>query len=254
MYSDIYSQFVLHLYEGIIAKGKDEVYALAPLIKPLKGTIDQVKAQIFEGANWDYNKEEMEKERELEKAEEKAKEPPKQKIITPHQTDELSEYLNERYGRLCNGELYKIEGYPPTNPMGVLEVDTGIMLIALTECLEERATAINGLKKIMHQFTKKIGDEKKDFKDKTEEDVNIEAQEEVLRIKEENEEGGWLTQLCVIATHYFYNIDSGKLSEKENLALAELSAQNLNDAWEVYANTKNVFGWDLSTKAMFEEK
>jgi hypothetical protein len=126
-----------------------------------KNLIDDVKGKILSGANWVYDPEQVKKEREEEEAKCKAEEPPKQRYISSHQVDELSEYLKERYGRLCKGELYKIKGYSPLHPMRVLTVDTGIMLIALSECLESRDTAITGLKKIMYRFLHKIDPKKR---------------------------------------------------------------------------------------------
>ena len=62
MYNDLYSQHVLHLYEEIVAKGKNETYALGPLVRVSKSMIDEVRPKILEGANWDYDKEKIEVE------------------------------------------------------------------------------------------------------------------------------------------------------------------------------------------------
>jgi len=47
MYSDVYSQHVLHCYESIIAKAKGDFYALEPLIMGSISMIDDVKPKIF---------------------------------------------------------------------------------------------------------------------------------------------------------------------------------------------------------------
>jgi len=137
--------------------------------------------------------------------------------------------------------------------MGVLSLDSGIMLIALSECLEGRDTAIKGLKKIMYKFVNKIGPKSNELQGKTYEDVNIEEQKEILKILEDNSDAGWLTQVAVLATHYLYSIDSENLSKEEHRVLSELSLENINDSWEVYTNTKNVFGWDYGTDRLFSD-
>ena len=103
----------------------------------------------------------------------------------------------ERYERIRNGELYNIEDYSPVNAYGALEVDSGIMLIALSECVADIETAKDGLRKVMWDFVKTIGDEK-DLGDKSLDDVNIDVAKEIFNIKQENEDDGWMSDVVLI--------------------------------------------------------
>ena len=88
----------------------------------------------------------------------------------------------ERYERIRNGELYKVEDYSPANAYGALEVDSGIMLIALSECVADYDTAKQGLRKVMWNLVKLIGNEQS-LAEKSLVDVNIKVAEEIYKIK-----------------------------------------------------------------------
>jgi hypothetical protein len=59
-YCNIYGQFIEHLYKEMIAQARDEVYALGPLVPVTKALVNETKEKIFQGFNWDYDKEGME--------------------------------------------------------------------------------------------------------------------------------------------------------------------------------------------------
>ena len=257
MYCDAYSQFLEHMYQQMIAKAKDDVYVMEAFLPALRQILDQAKEKIFfAGENWDYDKEAMEREREQEEQEEaeaeaerKAKEPPKQRVVKNSQIEDLAEYLYERYERLKNGELYKVQGYSPTNAVGVIQIDTGIMLIALTECLEDKETAIKAIKTVTFKMFEKAGSHTEELK---ESDVNVDEQLAILEMKEENEEEGWLASVSVLATFHLYDINPEDLDKKERTDVGRASTGNLGDAWEVYATTKNVFGYDYNPTQLKE--
>ncbi len=241
MYCDLYSQYINNLYKAIIANEKDEVYVLQPLLKPLSDTVDETRQKVFQGYNWDYDKEEFEKEkkiREQQEAEQKAKEPPRQKIITNHQIEELSQYLIERYERLTHGELYRIESYSPTNPAGVLQIDTGIMLIAISECVQDKDAALDGLRKAMHKAFSELRLAPNNLSPA---EINLNEQLSVLEIKEQKEQ--WLAEVALLATYVMYEINPQALTKEESHQLGRASVGNLDNAWEVYATTKNIFGY-----------
>jgi hypothetical protein len=250
MYCDLYSQFVDHIYKSMVAQEKEIVYVLEPLFGPLKQWVEETKKKLLEGYNWDYDKEKIQDERRIEEEKEakrKAKEPSKQKTISNHQIDELSEYLMERYDRLKHGELYRIEGYSPTNPFGVLQIDTGIMLIALSEFVEDKDTAVDGLRKVICKAFSKLGVDESYSR----EEISLNEQLSVLEIKGEKKEGGWLAEVCGLATYLMYNLNPKEFNEDEQRELARASAGNIDDAWEVYATTKNVFGYKYEISSIF---
>lgn len=252
MYCDLYRHFINSMYDDMIARKKDDINVLEPLIPPLKKALDETREKILLGYQWEYDREQIERERQEEAALEKAKTPPKVKFVTNHQIDELAEFLSERYRRASKGELYKIEGHSPTDLANVIFVDTGVMLIALSECVEDLSTAQTALKHILYLAFTKMGIT--DDLPATPAKVPIESQMEIYLIKEEHEEQGWLSGVCLVATYLMYGIDADTLTEDEKVELGRLSAKNINDAWCAYATTMNVFGYDMETKGLMSNE
>ena len=46
----------------------------------------------------------------------------------------LARVLRSRYHKLCAGELYRIDGWQLKEPTEAITVDTGMILIGLSEC------------------------------------------------------------------------------------------------------------------------
>ncbi|MGH8065504.1 MAG: hypothetical protein ACRERE_09740 [Candidatus Entotheonellia bacterium] len=113
-YGNSYAQYIDHLYKEILAQARDEIYALGPLVPVAKAMVEELREKIFQGFNWDYDKETMERERREEEALRKAREPPKQQTILNSQVERLTEFLVERVQRMQDGTLYKFHGHYPT--------------------------------------------------------------------------------------------------------------------------------------------
>jgi hypothetical protein len=143
--------------------------------------------------------------------------------------------------------------YSPVNAYGALEVDSGIMLIALSECVADYETAKDGLRKVMWNFVKAIGNDQS-LLGKSLDDVNIEVAEEIYNIKQENEEGGWMSDVVLIAIQYLYDIILSDFTGEEQREIGKHSVNMIDDTWSVFANTKNVFGYNLNTETMFSSK
>lgn len=263
-YKYLSDTYVEHTYDQIIKRIKGEEDALDELedalINTLKSRRDEIRQEILKGSNYEYNLEEIEKEQqkesekeEHEEQEQNQKEEAKRiatKSITSSQIQDLTEFMIERYERIKNGELYNIEDYSPVNAYGALEVDSGIMLIALSECVADIETAKSGLRKIMWNFVKSI-DNESDLDGKTLEDINIEVAQEIFNIKQENEEGGWLSDVVLIAVQYLYDIVLSDFTDAEQREIGKYSVNMIDDTWSVFANTKNVFGYNMNTEGMF---
>ena len=123
------------------------------------------------------------------------------------------------------------------------------MLIALSECVVDLDTAKQYLKKIIHLTLAKL--EKNSDLPGSETEIPLDAQMGIYNLKVENEEEGWLSSVCLIATYLMYGIDGNKLTEKEQIDLGRISAKNINDAWCCYATTMNIFGHEMDTNGLF---
>lgn len=137
-----------------------------------------------------------------------------------------------------------MQGYDPLPHRAVI-LDSALILIALTECCEDRATALNGARDIIRRTAKKDGSTIE------RDDPNLATQLEFLDLWEENKDEGALAVLLTPAFHYLFDVAPDTvqdLSRNEEKAVARFAVDCLDDAWEVYAVTKNVFGYDLATK------
>lgn len=271
LFSDIYKQYIQHTYSSIIANKKDDVYPFQSFVPVLEQQIKQMEEQIYQGHNWEYDKEKIEAENEKEEKqrnlEEEAKKKPKQKTVTNSQIEDLSEYLAERMKRLSRGELYTTpkddEGTNlyPSSPENALWADLGMMLIALCECVENRETAIQALKKTAIKAYGKYST------DSSINDIDTSIPETFLEVWKENEDDGPLSHLTLGIVKLLYGdlTDFKDLKELSNpeeddnewnktIRGLEKSARDLtsqiglsilDDVLEVQHYTKKVFGWDV---------
>jgi hypothetical protein len=208
--------------------------------------VEELREKIFQGFNWDYDRETMERERREAEALRKVREPPKQQTILNSQIERLTEFLVERVHRMQDGNLYKFHGHYPSNPLSSITVDTGLMLIALIECLEDRDTAINAIREILWRAINRIAPD--GVQGKTKEDISLNEQIELLKVWEENRNKGPLIGVCIVATHLLFDIKPKPGDKEHSRTVGEISAALVDDAWEVIATTKNAFGWNIETR------
>ena len=69
----------------------------------------------------------------------------------------LVRVLQSRYHKLCVGELYRIDGQPLREPTEAITLDTGMVLIGLSECLRSPSEAENALRDILMLFFPAVG-------------------------------------------------------------------------------------------------
>lgn len=271
LFSDIYKQYIQHTYSSIIANQKDDVYPFQSFVPVLEQQIEQMEEQIYQGQNWEYDKEKIEAENEEEERkrnlEEEAKKKPKQKTVTNSQIEDLSEYLAERMERLSSGELYTTpkddDGTKlyPSSPENALWTDLGMMLIAMSECVDDRETAIQALKRATIKAYGKFN------VDSSKNDIDTSIPEAFLEVWKENEDDGPLSHLTpgIVKLLYGDLTDFEDLKEltgseeddeewNETIRDLEKSSRDLtsqiglsilDDILEVQHYTKKVFGWDV---------
>src|SRR6185437_15313654 len=69
----------------------------------------------------------------------------------------LVRVLQSRYHKLCIGELYRIDGQPLRAPIEAITLDTGMVLIGLSECLRSSSEAEKALRDILMLFFAALG-------------------------------------------------------------------------------------------------
>src|SRR5919108_5517860 len=69
----------------------------------------------------------------------------------------LARILQSRYHKLTVGELYRIDGRPFSEPTEAITLDTGMVLIGLSECLRSSSEAEKVLRDILMLFFAALG-------------------------------------------------------------------------------------------------
>lgn len=174
----------------------------------------------------------------------------KRGAITRAQIDQLSDYLFLRYSRIQKGELFNVEGHPPTKPTGIMQVDSAVMLIAMDECVTSIGIAEDALRCTLKLTFDKMG---AGARSPDASQIDLSFQRELLLLKQKDQDKGWVASLCAFALLYLFEIPSKGLTQQESSAFTQMGAKNVDEIWEVYAKTKNIFGHDLDTKGLFSD-
>ena len=69
----------------------------------------------------------------------------------------LVRVLQSRYHKVCAGELYRIDGQPLRAPTEAITLDTGMVLIGMSECLRSSSEAEKALRDIFMMFFAGLG-------------------------------------------------------------------------------------------------
>ena len=251
-YSDTYRSYMESVYEGFLAKELNRGWSPTQELGPhWKYLAEEARKQILAGKNYQYDREALKRARQKEEEEEKKKIPPKQATVSDQQRDKLAAYLVERVKRLENGELYALEGYTPKSPINAIFVDSGLMLIGLLDCVEERETALKTVREVLYETVKYISQE--EAQKYTTEQVSLASQIELLEMYEQNKETGPLSMVCIVAFCLLCDIDLQAYDAKGKAEFGRLAAPLIDDLWEVIARTKQVFGWDIEHQRIFKK-
>ena len=225
-------------------KGGDLFEMFLPHLHQMK---QEMRKNILEGMNYDSTPEEEEEEEKLEDNDEKNIE--KHKEISEQHFEELRTIFQDRIERLNNEELYVADGYAASDFGNIVRFDTGMMLIAMTECVEDRESCVKAVQKLMFDWLGSL-----DLSAESQEQLNsgeipMDEQLTYLEMREESDEGGWLSGVLHIGTLMVFGIsaeDYQDFDTNEKNAIGELAFKVGGDAWQIYAQTKNVFGHEMS--------
>jgi hypothetical protein len=250
MYVDLVTQLIQHLHHTTIADADDRVYACSPLVPVIRQAIEDARREILQGVDWNYDKEEMKREAEEQEADSKEQEPPKVRDIRSHHIEELTAFLTERLRRMVeHGELYNVNGRRPSQPTKILSVESGLMLIALSECVTDRQMAIDAVRDIVWRTLNVLAAQS--MEGKLPSAISLTEQIDLLSIWEKNRDEGPLGIMCYVIAHLLFGIEVKEDDKEHKRGVSEFSVKLVDDAWCVYATTKNVFGWKLPLKTGF---
>jgi hypothetical protein len=242
---------VSELYKVTIAKalGTSDAASIK-LSEMLVDSTSMLKKHIWEtavsGGNFDFDAEREEKIRLQQEQDDRANTPRKREHIYAGEINQITEILAERYERALQGELYQVDGKGQSDALKFFHMDTALVLFALRECLQSELQAEESLREIIWQFYKQLTTEQTGSK----EDIDIDFQRFVAsKCGEWNQEGGWFLNFLGALRRYLED-DAQDESTKTRLQLKEHSRVGLQlgkDAWALYANVMNIFGWNINT-------
>lgn len=250
MYRDAQKLFVDHKHMQLIADSRNEPNLFEPVLPSIEEMVNETKELILAGRNLEYDKESSDYEKILDEERAQETDPPRRQNVTKQQIDELSKYMLDRWRKAGRGELFRINGQPPTNNSGIVEVDSGLMLIALNECLIEEHAATEALREIMWQAAQAADPESGQCNSK--DDISIETQVNLLGVWEDHLEHGPLPRVCTAVAALLFDIELKEGDTDHVMEVAKLGLDLIDDAWEMIATTKNQFGWDISIERVFD--
>ena len=169
--------------------------------------------------------------------------------VSEEQKAALARVLRSRYHKLCAGELYRIDGWPLREPTEAITVDTGMILIGLSECLGCSAEAENTLRQIIILFFDSLGFASAVRRSVDQNRLDIRYQQKMLKTWIRYREGSPLTAVLYLAAALLFR-DEAAIDQNRDQRLAGVGRALFSDAWAIYSKTLNLFGHTLDQPAI----
>jgi hypothetical protein len=161
----------------------------------------------------------------------------------------LARVLRSRYHKLCAGELYRIDGWPLKEPTEAITVDTGMILIGLSECLGCSAEAENTLRQIIILFFASLGLSSEVRRSIDQNRLDIRYQLKMLQTWTRNRERSPLAAVLSFAAALLFP-DEAEIEQNGDQTLTYAGRALFSDAWAIYSKTLNLFGHALDQPAI----
>ena len=161
----------------------------------------------------------------------------------------LARVLRSRYHKLCAGELYRIDGRPLKEPTEAITVDTGMILIGLSECLGCSAEAENTLRQIIILFFASLGLSSEVRRSIDQNRLDIRYQLKMLQTWTRNRERSPLAAVLSFAAALLFP-DEAEIEQDGDQTLTYAGRALFSDAWAIYSKTLNLFGHALDQPAI----
>ena len=161
----------------------------------------------------------------------------------------LARVLRSRYHKLCAGELYRIDGWQLKEPTEAITVDTGMILIGLSECLGCSAEAENTLRQIIILFFASLGIPNEVHRSIDQNRLDIRYQLKMLQTWTRNRERSPLAAVLSFAAALLFP-DEAEIEQNGDQTLTYAGRALFSDAWAIYSKTLNLFGHALDQPAI----
>lgn len=154
----------------------------------------------------------------------------------------LARILQSRYHKLCVGELYCVEGRPLNEPTEAITLDTGMVLIGLSECLRSSSEAEKALRDILMVFFAALGIPREVHRKINPAKLDLRRQLKMLSLWTQNRQNAPLMPVLNFAAGLLSRGDP-QLHRSGHQTVARTARALVPDAWAVYSKTVSFFGY-----------
>lgn len=154
----------------------------------------------------------------------------------------LARILQSRYHKLSVGELYRVEGRPLSEPTEAITLDTGMVLIGLSECLRSSSEAEKVLRDILMLFFAALGISREVCSKINRAELDLRRQLKMLSLWTQNRQNAPLMPVLNFAAALLSRGDL-QLHRTGHQTVARTARALLADAWAIYSKTVSFFGY-----------
>jgi hypothetical protein len=154
----------------------------------------------------------------------------------------LVRVLQSRYHKVCVGELYRIEGQPLSVPTEAITLDTGMVLIGLSECLRSSSEAEKVLRDIIMMFFAGLGISREICKKIDRSELDLRQQLKMLSLWTRCRQNAPLMPVLNFAAALLCRGEP-QLDETRPQTIARMARALMPDAWTIYSKTVSFFGY-----------
>jgi hypothetical protein len=154
----------------------------------------------------------------------------------------LARILQSRYHKLSVGELYRVGGRPLNEPTEAITLDTGMVLIGLSERLRSSSEAEKALRDILMLFFAALGISREVCRKINRAELDLRRQLKMLSVWTQNRQNAPLMPVLNFAAGLLSRIDP-ELHQTGHQTIARTARALLPDAWAIYSKTVSFFGY-----------
>src|ERR1051326_8404449 len=148
----------------------------------------------------------------------------------------LVRVLVSRYQKLRVGELYLIDGRPLNEPTQAITLDTGMVLIGLSECLRSSSEAETALRDILMLFFEALGISPEVCRKVDRAELDLRCQRKMLSLWTQNRQNAPMMPVLNFAAALLSQGDP-QLHQTGPHTIARMARALLPDAWAISAKT-----------------
>src|SRR6266550_8757632 len=146
----------------------------------------------------------------------------------------LVRVLQSRYHKVCAGELYRIDGEPLRAPTEAITLDTGMVLIGMSECLRSSSEAEKALRDIFMMFFAGLGISREICGKINRAELDLRHQRKMLSLWAQYRQDAPLMPVLNFAAALLSRGDL-QLHRTGHQTVAHLARALLPDAWAIYS-------------------